>query len=234
MSETANRPPWVTPRKSGKHGNNTKAVLSDGKDRFFRYKDHFFVKKACKERGKVVCYEKSPFGSLGNGQRPGLGAAHPAADFGCGGTAEPADRLCSSDPFSGGPAVLLPETHRQGPDGGRRFALSGPVYCISCHCWYGQSGRCGWGYHLRRTGGHFLDVGLRLFRHGHEICRGGPCPALSGPGAGWLCRWPHVHDSEGPGGEMAAHGGGLRSVRRVCRFRRGQRHPNQRLCGWGQ
>lgn len=116
----------------------------------------------------------------------------------------------------------------------RRFALSGPVYCISCHCWYGQSGRCGWGYHLRRTGGHFLDVGLRLFRHGHEICRGGPCPALSGPGAGWLCRWPHVHDSEGPGGEMAAHGGGLRSVRRVCRFRRGQRHPNQRLCGWGQ
>lgn len=62
----------------------------------------------------MVCYEKSPFGSLGNGQRPGLGAAHPAADFGCGGTAEPADRLCSSDPFSGGPAVLLPETHRQG------------------------------------------------------------------------------------------------------------------------
>lgn len=85
LSETANRPPWAMPRKSGKHGNNTKAVLSDGKDRFFRYKDHFFVKKACKERGKVVCYEKSPFGSLGNGQRTGLGPAHPAADFGRGG-----------------------------------------------------------------------------------------------------------------------------------------------------
>ena len=41
LSETAGRPPWVTPRKSGEHGNNTKAVLSDGKDRFSGIKIHF-------------------------------------------------------------------------------------------------------------------------------------------------------------------------------------------------
>ncbi len=63
LSETAGRPPWVTPRRSGKHGNNESGSFR-WKGPLFRYKDHFFVKSFCKERGKVVCYEKSPLEAL--------------------------------------------------------------------------------------------------------------------------------------------------------------------------